>query len=102
MAPANSANGPQAQPGTTTTAPSGTAQPQTQLPAHQLNAAQKRSPDRERDRDRAADATADQRPPAKRSRKAVNCEPCRASKLKCDKSVSLSPPPRRRLSHRRL
>ncbi|KII95975.1 hypothetical protein PLICRDRAFT_96706 [Plicaturopsis crispa FD-325 SS-3] len=26
------------------------------------------------------------RPPTKRARKAVNCEPCRASKLKCDRS----------------
>lgn len=26
------------------------------------------------------------RPPAKRSRKAINCEPCRASKLKCDRA----------------
>ncbi|TDL29801.1 hypothetical protein BD410DRAFT_780293 [Rickenella mellea] len=27
-----------------------------------------------------------ERPPAKRSRKAINCEPCRASKLKCDRA----------------
>ena len=31
------------------------------------------------------------RPPVKRVRKAVNCEPCRASKLKCDKSVRRLP-----------
>lgn len=29
-------------------------------------------------------------PPAKRSRKAINCEPCRSSKLKCDRSVLAS------------
>ena len=27
-------------------------------------------------------------PPTKRARKAINCEPCRNSKLKCDRSVS--------------
>lgn len=31
----------------------------------------------------------DGRPPTKRARKAINCEPCRNSKLKCDRSVSL-------------
>ena len=35
--------------------------------------------------------TGDTRPPAKRSRKAINCEPCRASKLKCDRYLSFSP-----------
>ena len=34
----------------------------------------------------------DPRPPAKRSRKAINCEPCRASKLKCDRYCALSRP----------
>jgi hypothetical protein len=29
----------------------------------------------------------DGRPPTKRARKAINCEPCRNSKLKCDRSV---------------
>jgi hypothetical protein len=28
----------------------------------------------------------DGRPPAKRARKPINCEPCRASKLKCDRN----------------
>ena len=42
----------------------------------------------------------DARPPTKRARKAINCEPCRNSKLKCDRSepspspsVQSSPPP---------
>lgn len=35
----------------------------------------------------------DPRPPTKRARKAINCEPCRNSKLKCDRYESLSPPP---------
>ncbi len=30
----------------------------------------------------------DARPPPKRARKAINCEPCRNSKLKCDRCVS--------------
>ena len=30
----------------------------------------------------------DGRPPTKRARKAINCEPCRNSKLKCDRQVS--------------
>ena len=30
---------------------------------------------------------ADGRPPTKRARKAINCEPCRNSKLKCDRQV---------------
>ncbi|KLO14791.1 hypothetical protein SCHPADRAFT_902932 [Schizopora paradoxa] len=30
--------------------------------------------------------SSDGKPPPKRSRKAINCEPCRASKLKCDKA----------------
>ncbi|KAG6378388.1 fungal-specific transcription factor domain-containing protein [Boletus reticuloceps] len=34
----------------------------------------------------------DPRPPTKRARKAINCEPCRNSKLKCDRYV---PPPSR-------
>ena len=33
----------------------------------------------------------DGRPPTKRARKAINCEPCRNSKLKCDRFVSCSP-----------
>ena len=32
---------------------------------------------------------ADGRPPTKRARKAINCEPCRNSKLKCDRFVSV-------------
>ncbi|KAG6866009.1 hypothetical protein C0991_009681 [Blastosporella zonata] len=31
----------------------------------------------------------DGRPPTKRARKAINCEPCRSSKLKCDRFVSM-------------
>ncbi|KAI9063445.1 hypothetical protein FKP32DRAFT_1651128 [Trametes sanguinea] len=31
-------------------------------------------------------SSADARPPPKRARKAINCEPCRNSKLKCDRS----------------
>lgn len=33
------------------------------------------------------DPPSDGRPPTKRARKAINCEPCRNSKLKCDRSV---------------
>ncbi len=33
------------------------------------------------------DPPGDGRPPTKRARKAINCEPCRNSKLKCDRSV---------------
>ncbi|KAG6833627.1 hypothetical protein H0H87_004254 [Tephrocybe sp. NHM501043] len=33
----------------------------------------------------------DGRPPTKRARKAINCEPCRNSKLKCDRFVSAPP-----------
>lgn len=33
---------------------------------------------------------ADGRPAAKRTRKAINCEPCRTSKLKCDRLVQTS------------
>ena len=33
----------------------------------------------------------DTKAPAKRARKAINCEPCRNSKLKCDRRVSPSP-----------
>lgn len=36
-------------------------------------------------------ADRENRPPAKRARKAINCEPCRNSKLKCDRSVSSFP-----------
>ncbi|KAH9853869.1 hypothetical protein C2E23DRAFT_727985 [Lenzites betulinus] len=32
------------------------------------------------------DGSADSRPPPKRARKAINCEPCRNSKLKCDRN----------------
>lgn len=35
----------------------------------------------------AAEERESQKPPTKRARKAINCEPCRASKLKCDRSV---------------
>lgn len=38
----------------------------------------------------SADHAADGRPPTKRARKAINCEPCRNSKLKCDRCVSHS------------
>jgi hypothetical protein len=34
------------------------------------------------------DGPSDGRPPTKRARKAINCEPCRNSKLKCDRCVS--------------
>ncbi|KJA24617.1 hypothetical protein HYPSUDRAFT_38685 [Hypholoma sublateritium FD-334 SS-4] len=34
----------------------------------------------------SADQAADGRPPTKRARKAINCEPCRNSKLKCDRN----------------
>ncbi|KIY45983.1 hypothetical protein FISHEDRAFT_48384 [Fistulina hepatica ATCC 64428] len=33
-----------------------------------------------------AESSADGRPPTKRARKAINCEPCRNSKLKCDRN----------------
>lgn len=33
----------------------------------------------------SADQSTDGRPPTKRARKAINCEPCRNSKLKCDR-----------------
>jgi hypothetical protein len=33
----------------------------------------------------------DPRPPTKRARKAINCEPCRNSKLKCDRYVRPRP-----------
>jgi hypothetical protein len=41
----------------------------------------------------SGEGTSDGRPPAKRARKAINCEPCRNSKLKCDRygrSVAIS------------
>ncbi|KAL7282029.1 hypothetical protein ACG7TL_003496 [Trametes sanguinea] len=36
--------------------------------------------------------SADARPPPKRARKAINCEPCRNSKLKCDRAVPTAGP----------
>ena len=33
----------------------------------------------------SAEQSTDGRPPTKRARKAINCEPCRNSKLKCDR-----------------
>ena len=47
-------------------------------PAKQLVRARPGSPSQE---------TQDDTRPAKRTRKAINCEPCRGSKLKCDRSV---------------
>lgn len=41
----------------------------------------------------------DARPPTKRARKAINCEPCRNSKLKCDRSAVHSLRNHVRLSH---
>ncbi|KAF9008835.1 hypothetical protein BDQ17DRAFT_1226625, partial [Cyathus striatus] len=34
----------------------------------------------------SAEQNGDGRPPTKRARKAINCEPCRNSKLKCDRN----------------
>lgn len=51
-------------------------------PTQRLKQEQEPSPDSP-----AKSPTADResRPPAKRSRKAINCDPCRTSKLKCDR-----------------
>ncbi|KAF9649320.1 hypothetical protein BDM02DRAFT_3082401, partial [Thelephora ganbajun] len=46
-------------------------------PAKQLVRPRPGSPSRE---------TQDDTRPAKRTRKAINCEPCRSSKLKCDRN----------------
>ncbi|KZP13067.1 hypothetical protein FIBSPDRAFT_754032 [Athelia psychrophila] len=35
---------------------------------------------------RGLNSTEGRPPPTKRARKAINCEPCRASKLKCDRN----------------
>ena len=54
----------------------------TSTPAKQLVRPRPVSPARE---------SQDDTRPAKRTRKAINCEPCRNSKLKCDRSVRISP-----------
>ncbi|KAI5116072.1 hypothetical protein M0805_002918 [Coniferiporia weirii] len=49
------------------------------------HSAKNKSPEHEDDTDAQASGSAT-RPPAKRARKAINCAPCRTSKLKCDKA----------------
>lgn len=61
-----------------------TQRPSTARPTATNHALKHKSPDTD-----ASPDAASSRPPAKRVRKAVNCEPCRASKLKCDKQVVL-------------
>ncbi|THH04944.1 hypothetical protein EW145_g5154, partial [Phellinidium pouzarii] len=55
-------------------------------PAHSAPRTSKnKSPEREDEQDISTSGNA-HRPPTKRARKAINCAPCRTSKLKCDKA----------------
>ena len=56
-------------------------------PAPRTKQVRVRSPGANGVGDSADNGGSDARPPPKRARKAINCEPCRNSKLKCDRCV---------------